>query len=81
MRYVAAMPLRLPAVLAFTVVGAAAGAIAASCGGGAPAPDAASCPVVCVPQDAGPSACPPTTCATGANHDMCPAGCVPEPIA
>ena len=75
------MPLRFPAVLAFTVVGAAAGAIAASCGGEAPAPDAASCPVICVAPDAGPSACPPSTCATGDNHDICPTGCVPEPIA
>jgi len=77
------MPLRIPAVLAFTVVGAAAiaGGLAASCGGSPPGPDASSCPVICVPQGTGTSSCPPTTCATGSNHDVCPAGCVPEPIA
>jgi hypothetical protein len=81
MRYGAAMALRIPAVLAFTVVGAAAGVTAVSCGGSAPAPDAMSCPVVCVAQGSGSNGCTPPTCATGSNHDMCPAGCVPEPIA
>jgi hypothetical protein len=86
MRYGAAMSLRIPAVLASTVlgvVGAAAGAAGAlSCGGGsAPAPDAMSCPVVCVPQGAGSNECTPPTCATGPNHDGCPMGCIPEPIA
>lgn len=83
MRYGAAMALRIPAVLAFTIVGAtAAGVTAVSCGGsGAPPPDAMVCPVRCVPSGAGSNACTPPTCATGPNHDMCPAGCTPEPIA
>lgn len=75
------MSLRIPAALAFTVVGAAAAASMDSCGGTTPEPDARACPVICVPQGSGSSNCPPTTCATGANHDMCPAGCIPEPIA
>jgi hypothetical protein len=82
MRYGPAMSLRIPAVLAFTVVGAAAaGVTAGSCGGGAPAPDAMVCPVVCVAQGSGSNACTPPTCAAGPNHDMCPAGCTPQPIA
>jgi hypothetical protein len=82
MRYGAAMWLRIPAVLAFSVVGVAAGAAAvASCGGRAPAPDAMSCPVVCVPAGSGTNACTPPTCATGPNHDGCPAACVAQPIA
>jgi hypothetical protein len=83
MRYGAAMPLRIPAVLAFTVVGATAAGMAAvvSCGGSAPPPDAMACPVVCVAQDSGSNDCTPRTCATGSNHDMCPTGCVPQPIA
>jgi len=86
MRYGAAMALRIPAVLASTVLGVvggtAVGAAALSCGGGrAPAPDAMSCPVICVPQGAGSNGCTPPTCATGPNHDGCPMGCAPEPIA
>jgi hypothetical protein len=80
MRYGAGMALRIPAVLAFTVVGATAAA-ALSCGGnGAPAPDAMVCPVVCVAHGSGSNGCTPPTCATGSNHDMCPAGCVAVPI-
>jgi hypothetical protein len=37
--------------------------------------------VVCVAQGSGSNDCTPPTCATGNNHDMCPAGCVPQPIA
>jgi hypothetical protein len=81
MRYGAAMALRIPAVLAFTVVGAAAGAIALSCGGSTPSPDAMTCPVRCIPTGAGSNACTPPTCASGPNHDVCPTGCMPEPIA
>jgi hypothetical protein len=88
MRYDAAMALRIPAVLASTVLGVvgvaavgAAGVAAVSCGGSAPAPDAMVCPVVCVAQGSGSNGCTPPTCATGNNHDMCPAGCVPQPIA
>ena len=76
------MPLlRIPAVLAFTVVGGAIGAAAAvGCGGGKPGADAPSCSVICVPQGSGSNGCTPATCAQGSNHDMCPMGCVPEPI-
>ncbi|TMQ15861.1 MAG: hypothetical protein E6J90_24765 [Deltaproteobacteria bacterium] len=78
------MSLRIPAALAFTVVGAAAvgAAVAAgSCDAGQPRHDATTCQVLCIPQGGGSSsACPLPTCATGSNHDMCPPGCVPEPI-
>ena len=74
--------LRIPAVLAFTVVGAAAVASGASCGKDAPPSppvvDAACVPCIYEAQDNG--NCPPPTCATGSNQDVCPAGCVPEPI-
>jgi hypothetical protein len=71
-------------VLAFTVVGAAAG-----CGDSKPRVDAAgTCETCCIPQgpDSG-SNCPAPTCATGGSHDVCsshdvrPQGCIPEPIA
>lgn len=79
------MPLRIPAVLASTVLGVvgatAAGMAAVSCGGSAPPPDAMVCPVRCIPSDTGSNACTPPTCATGPNHDVCPMGCRPEPIA
>jgi hypothetical protein len=76
------MPLRIPAVLAFTVVGAAAAASAVSCGDGKPQIDASTCEVLCIAQTGGSgSNCPPPTCATGDDHDMCPPGCVPQPIA
>jgi hypothetical protein len=78
-RYGRAMPLRIPAVLAFTVVGVAA-AVGAGCGNGTPAPDAMACSVICVPQGSGSNGCTPAVCASGSNHDVCPAGCVPEPI-
>lgn len=85
MRYGHAMSLRIPAVLASTVLGVvgatAAGVSAVSCGGNTPAPDAMVCPVACVPQGSGSNACTPPTCATGPNHDMCPMGCTPQPIA
>jgi hypothetical protein len=78
------MSLRIPAVLAFTVVGvvgaAAAGAL--GCGGGSPPPsDAVTCLVRCIPTGVGSNACTPPTCATGPNLDVCPMGCAPEPIA
>jgi hypothetical protein len=72
--------LRIPAALAFTVVGTVA-ASAVSCDGGTPRQDARACQVLCIPQGGGSSsACPLPTCATGSNHDVCPPGCVPEPI-
>ena len=76
------MPLRIPPVLAFTVVGGAAvaAAVLAGCGSGTPGPDAMACSVICVPQGSGSTGCTPAVCAGGATHDVCPAGCVPEPI-
>ena len=76
------MPLRIPAALAFTVVGAAASVAALGCGDEKPKLDASTCEVLCIPGSSGTgSNCPPPTCATGSNHDMCPAGCIPQPIA
>ena len=86
MRYPVAMALRIPAVLASTVLGVvgatAAGVAAMSCHGTyAPPPDAMVCSVHCIPTGAGSNACTPPTCPTGPNHDVCPMGCAPEPIA
>jgi hypothetical protein len=75
-----AKPLRIPAVLAFTVLGAAAGATAASCGDTRPPVDAGTTCVHCVYQVTDNGNCPFPTCATGSNHDQCPAGCIPEPV-
>jgi hypothetical protein len=77
------VPLRLPAALAFTIVGAAAGAAAGGCGDEKPGLDASTkCEVLCIPAGSGSGGnCPPPTCATGSNRDVCPAGCEPEPIA
>lgn len=73
-------PLRIPAVLAFTVLGAAAAASTGSCGDSKPAPaDAATCRY-CVYQTVDNGNCPFPTCATGDDHDMCPAGCIPAPV-
>ena len=72
--------LRIPAVLTVTVIAGAVAAATTSCGTGTPVSDAGSCSVVCVAQGTGGSNCLPTTCATGSNHDMCPPGCIPEPI-
>lgn len=82
MRYGVVMPLRIPAVLAFTVVGsAAAGALATSCGSGSgPLPDATACFVQCIPSGVGSNACTPPTCATGPSYNICPMGCTPDPV-
>jgi hypothetical protein len=74
--------LRVPAVLAFAVIGASAAAALVACGDdSAKKPDAAtSCLTYCVYQGSDTGACPFPTCATGSNHDMCPAGCLPEPV-
>jgi hypothetical protein len=69
------MSLRLPAALAFTVVGTVA---AVSCGESRPTADARC--RYCVYQGSDNGNCPPPTCATGANRDRCPAGCILEPI-
>jgi hypothetical protein len=76
-----AMQLRIPTVLAFTVLGTAAAVTTASCGGDAkPTIDAGSCTVVCVYQSTDNGHCPFPTCATGSDHDQCPSGCIPEPV-
>lgn len=72
-------PLRIPAVLAFTVLGAAAAASAGSCGDGKPTVDAATC-VYCVYQSTDNGNCPFPTCATGEHQNICPAGCIPQPL-
>jgi hypothetical protein len=77
-------PLRIPAVLAFTVLGAAVAASAGSCGDGTPTLDAATgdaahC-VYCVYQSTDNGNCPFPTCATGEHQDVCPAGCIPQPV-
>ena len=73
-------PLRIPAVLAFTVLGAGVAGSAGSCGkDGQPTVDANTC-VLCVYQTVDNGNCPFPTCATGANHDVCPAGCIIEPV-
>jgi hypothetical protein len=66
--------LRIPAVLAFTVLSVAG----ASCGEEQPGPDAAC--RVCVYQGPDNGNCPFPTCATGSNRDQCPPGCIPMPI-
>ena len=73
-------PLRIPAALAFTVLGvAAAGATATSCGDPAPPVDAAC--VYCVYETLDNGNCPFPTCATGDEQDTCPEGCIPQPPA
>jgi hypothetical protein len=74
-----AQPLRIPTVLAFTVLGAGLAAVAAaSCGDGKPTPDAGC--VLCVYESADTGNCPFPTCATGSQHNVCPAGCIPQPV-
>ena len=75
-----ASPLRIPAVLAFTVVGTTLGTVAASCGDHKPTVDAGAVCVHCVYQSVDNGNCPFPTCATGSNHDQCPPGCIPEPM-
>jgi hypothetical protein len=72
-------PLRIPTVLAFTVLGVAAAAASGSCGEGKPTVDAATC-VHCVYQSTDNGNCPFPTCATGEHQDVCPAGCIPQPL-
>jgi hypothetical protein len=71
--------LRIPAVLAFTVVGVAAGMSASSCGQGKPPVDAGC--RYCVYETVDNGNCPFPTCATGSQQDECPPGCIPAPIA
>jgi len=75
-------PLKIPAALAFTVLSVAAAATAASCGGKdtTPTVDAAATCVPCVYEASDNGNCPPPTCATGANNDVCPDGCIPAPV-
>jgi hypothetical protein len=75
------MRLRIPAVLAFTVLGTAAAVTASSCGDdGKPTADAGSSCRPCIYEGSDNGNCPFPTCATGSNHDQCPAGCIPEPV-
>jgi hypothetical protein len=69
--------LRIPAALAFTVLGA--GVAASSCGTEKPTVDAGC--VFCVYETVDNSNCPPPTCATGSQQDECPPGCIPAPVA
>jgi hypothetical protein len=73
-------PLRIPAVLAFTVLGVAAAVSAGSCGEGKPTVDADVC-FLCVYESVDNGNCPFPTCATGSNLDVCPEGCIIQPIA
>ncbi|HMG53391.1 MAG TPA: hypothetical protein VK601_07910 [Kofleriaceae bacterium] len=74
------MPLlRIPTVLAFTVLGATAAGSVGSCGTDKPTADAASC-VVCVYETVDNGNCPFPTCATGSHQDVCPAGCIIQPL-
>lgn len=77
-----AQRLRLPTALAFTVVGvvgAATAAVVASCGEDKPPVDAGC--TVCVYETIDNGNCPFPTCATGPDNDVCPQGCIPQPIA
>ena len=73
------MALRIPTVLAFTVLGVAAAAAAGSCGEDKPR-IVAGC-VQCVYEGVDNGNCPFPTCATGSNSEMCPPGCIPAPVA
>ena len=72
-------PLRIPTMLAFTVLGAAAAGSTESCGEDKPKLDAATC-VICVYQTVDNGNCPFPTCATGDHQDVCPEGCIPQPV-
>jgi len=71
--------LRVPVVLAFTVLGAGAATSVGSCGQGKPTIDAGTC-VHCVYESVDNGNCPFPTCATGSNADVCPAGCIVAPV-
>jgi hypothetical protein len=76
-----AMRLRIPAVLAFTVLGTAAAVTASSCGDdGKPTADAGSSCRPCIYEGSDNGNCPFLTCATGSDQDQCPTGCIPEPV-
>lgn len=67
--------LRIPAVLAFTVT------VGVACDDHGKRPDSGTCQVLCIYQTVDNGNCPFPTCATGSNNDVCPQGCIPEPIA
>jgi len=71
--------LRIPAALAFTVLGVGAGSTATSCGNEQPTVDAGC--VYCIYESVDNGNCPFPTCATGSHSDQCPAGCIPAPVA
>lgn len=72
--------LQIPSVLAFTVVGAVSTAIAITACGDDPPPVADASCTYCIYETIDNGNCPPPTCATGDNQDICPPGCVPAPI-
>lgn len=69
--------LRIPIAIAVVVVGGIAAANAVSCGDDGQTPQ---CQVECVYSGSDNGNCPFPTCATGSNLDMCPTGCIPEPV-
>jgi hypothetical protein len=73
--------LRLPTALAFTVVGVAAVAVAAVSCETTTKPMADAACNLCVYETVDNGNCPFPTCATGAAHDVCPDGCILQPIA
>jgi hypothetical protein len=72
--------LRVPMALAFALSGAATAMITAPGCEEHGSPGDASCAVHCVYEGPDNGNCPFPTCATGSNLDVCPAGCIPEPI-
>jgi len=71
-------PLRIPLAIAFVATVAAAAAVTSvSCGDDG---QTAQCEVFCVYSGSDNGNCPFPTCATGSNLDVCPSGCIPEPV-
>jgi hypothetical protein len=73
--------LRLPTALAFTVVSVAAVAASVVSCETTTKPTADAACNLCVYETVDNGNCPVPTCATGSNHDVCPDGCVLQPIA
>jgi len=72
--------LRLPTALAFTVGVVGVVAAVVSCGKTAPPVADAACNL-CVYESVDNGNCPYPTCATGSQADLCPNGCILQPIA
>jgi hypothetical protein len=69
--------LRIPLAVAFVVVSAVGTANVVSCGDDG---QSRECQVFCVYTGSDNGNCPFPTCATGSNLDVCPTGCMPEPV-